>query len=226
MFRQQSIAIHSSKNRTVFSFFKKSEPSIPYSDKVWKRSEYARKGLFMMAMMRLQGLKSCLIVSFFESETQNMIEFMNEHKLDFVQWDESISSQPTAALCLVQAKDLSKPTLIHFLKSNTAKFSGEALFAGHYPIQATEQVALKNLAVAGFSKFVFCISFEDPLLKLFGSQNILPLLEKLGLEEEEAIEHNMVTQSVKRAREKVESGVKKEIPAKSPEEWFLLNVKK
>ena len=86
--------------------------------------------------------------------------------------------------------------------------------------------ALKNLTTLGFEKFVFCLSFEDPLLKLFASQNILPLLEKLGLEEEEAIEHAMVTKSIQRAREKVESTVNNEIHTKSPEEWFALNAKR
>ena len=96
---------------------------------------------------------------------------------------------------------------------------------GHYPMSAVENTTLHNLTAAGFSKFVFCLSFDDPLLKIFNSQNILPLLEKLGLEEEESIEHAMVTQSIKRAREKVESKVKAEVKAKSPEDWFALNLK-
>lgn len=212
----------------MFSLFKKSEPSIPYTDKVWKKAEYASRGMLMMAMMRLQQGRPCLLVSFFESERAKLTEFMTEHKLDFVQLNESTSTQVTATLYLIHAVDLSKPAARSFLKANAEKFSGEVLFSGHYPINATEQAALKNLTEVGFQKFVFCISFDDPLLKIFNSQNIVPLLEKLGLEEEEAIEHNMVTQSIKRAREKVESKISRvtgEIQAKSPEEWFALNVK-
>lgn len=210
----------------MFSLFKKSEPSIPYTDKVWKKAEYANKGMLMMAMMRLQQGRPCLLLCFFESERTKLADFMTEHKLEFTQLDDSVSTQATVSLYLAQASDLSRPAVIHFLKSNTERFSGEALFSGHYPINATEQAVLKNLSTVGFQKFVFCISFDDPLLKIFNSQNILPLLEKLGLEDEEAIEHNMVTQSIKRAREKVESKVTREIQAKSPEEWFAINVKK
>jgi hypothetical protein len=210
----------------VFSFFKKSEPSIPYTDKVWKKAEYALKGMLMMAMMRLQHGKSCLIVSFFESEAEALIRFMREHKLDFVRLDGSIPTESAkTTLFLTSASDLNHASVLSFLKLNSTVFSSEALFTSHYPMSAFENTTLQILTTAGFSKFVFGLSFDDPLLKIFNSQNILPLLEKLGLEEEESIEHNMVTQSIKRARQKVESKIKFEAKAKSPEEWFALNVK-
>jgi hypothetical protein len=210
----------------VFSLFKKSEPSIPYTDKVWKKAEYALKGMLMMAMMRLQHGKPCLLVSFFESEAEALIKFMQEHKLDFVQLGGSIPTEEIkTTLFLASASDLSNTSVLSFLKLNSSVFSGEALFTSHYPMSAVENATLHNLTAAGFSKFVFCLSFDDSLLKIFNSQNILPLLEKLGLEEEESIEHNMVTQSIKRAREKVESKIKFEVKAKSPQEWFALNLK-
>jgi hypothetical protein len=211
----------------MFSFFKKSKPSIPYTDKVWKKAEYARKGILMMAMMRLQQNKPCLLVNFFDSETDKLTEVMLEHKLDFTWLDDSVATSAVgSSLYLGSASNLSKTSISGFLKMNVAQFAGEALFSGHYPMHAVEYAALQSLTDAGFTKFVFCLSFDDPLLKAFGSQNILPLLEKLGLEEQEAIEHAMVTKSIQRAREKVEEKVVREVHAKSPEEWFALNVKK
>lgn len=210
----------------MFSLFKKSTPSIPYTDKVWKSATAAQKGMLMMAMLRLQQGKPCLLVYFFESEGERLSKFMQEHKLDFILLDDSIApTQTSASLYLVHAKELSKSAIQSFLKHNADQFSGEALFAGHYPISATEQLALKNLTDVAFDQFVFCLSFDDPLLKGFNTQSILPLLEKLGLDDEEAIEHDMVTKSIQRAREKVESKVPHERHANSPEEWFSLNVK-
>lgn len=211
----------------MFSLFKKSSPSILYTDKVWKRSEYALKGMLMMAMLRLQQGKPCLLAYFFESDGERLAGFMQENKLDFVRLDElSIPDSANASLFLVNAKELSKASITNFLKQNSSQFSGEALFSGHYPISSIEHNALQSLSIAGFDKFVFCISFDDPLLRLFNSQNIVPLLEKLGLAEEEAIEHAMVTKSIQRAREKVESKVTREVQAKSSEEWFAINLKK
>jgi hypothetical protein len=211
----------------MFSLFKKSPPSIPYSDKVWKKAEYARRGMLMMAMLRLQHNNPCLLISFFESETDQLQTFMQQHKLDFTRLDDSVASGPArTTLYLVNANDLVKSSVAGFLKQNVSAFAGEALFSGHYPMSATEHSALKGLSDSGYNRFIFCLSFEDPLLKMFGSQNILPLLEKLGLEEEESIEHAMVTQSIKRAREKVEGNLSHEIKAQSPEAWFALNLKK
>ena len=91
---------------------------------------------------------------------------------------------------------------------------------------ATEQKVLTKLAAMGFNSFVFCLSFDDPLLKMFGSENILPLLEKMGLEDEEALEHKIITLSINNARDKVGKKVRTEIQTTSPQEWFKLNVNK
>ncbi|SDL75262.1 preprotein translocase subunit SecA [Halarsenatibacter silvermanii] len=50
----------------------------------------------------------------------------------------------------------------------------------------------------------FFISLEDDLLRLFGSDNISGILDKLGLEEGEAIEHKMLDSAIERAQKKVE----------------------
>jgi hypothetical protein len=104
-------------------------------------------------------------------------------------------------------------------------FSGEALFIGHYPISQPEEKVLQQLKVINYDSFVFYLSFDDPLMKIFGAQNILSLLEKIGLEEEEAVEHPMVTKAIRRAIEQVDKKVAIEKSAVSSEQWFALNVK-
>jgi preprotein translocase subunit SecA len=54
----------------------------------------------------------------------------------------------------------------------------------------------------GSSKFF--LSLEDDLMRLFGSERISRVMEKLGIKEGEAIEHSMITNSVERAQKKVE----------------------
>jgi len=54
----------------------------------------------------------------------------------------------------------------------------------------------------GSSKFY--LSLEDNLMRLFGSDRIANVMEKLGIKEGEAIEHSMITNSVERAQKKVE----------------------
>ncbi len=50
----------------------------------------------------------------------------------------------------------------------------------------------------------FFLSLEDNLMRIFGSQKIAGLMEKLGMEEGEAIEHPWVTRAIENAQKKVE----------------------
>jgi len=51
----------------------------------------------------------------------------------------------------------------------------------------------------------FFISFEDDLMRLFGSDRFRPMLEKLSGQEEEAIEFSMVSKQIENAQKRVES---------------------
>jgi preprotein translocase subunit SecA len=51
----------------------------------------------------------------------------------------------------------------------------------------------------------FYLSLEDDLLRLFGSDRISGWMEKLGLEEGEAIEHRWITRAIENAQRKVEA---------------------
>ena len=51
---------------------------------------------------------------------------------------------------------------------------------------------------------IFFISLEDDLMRIFGSEKIRGIIDKLGLEETEAIESKMVTKAIENAQKKVE----------------------
>ena len=51
---------------------------------------------------------------------------------------------------------------------------------------------------------IFFISLEDDLMRIFGSEKIQGVIDKLGLEETEAIESKMVTKAIENAQKKVE----------------------
>jgi preprotein translocase subunit SecA len=51
----------------------------------------------------------------------------------------------------------------------------------------------------------FFLSLEDDLMRLFGAERISGLMEKMGVEEGEVIEHGMVTASIGRAQKRVEA---------------------
>jgi len=52
---------------------------------------------------------------------------------------------------------------------------------------------------------VFFLSLEDDLMRLFGSDRVAGIMERLGIEEGEVITHKMVTKTIDRAQKRVEA---------------------
>ena len=50
----------------------------------------------------------------------------------------------------------------------------------------------------------FFVSLEDDLMRLFNSERVAKIMDRMGLEEGEVIQHSMVTKSIERAQRKVE----------------------
>ncbi len=60
----------------------------------------------------------------------------------------------------------------------------------------------------------FFVSLEDNLMRLFGSDRIAKLMDRMGLKEGEVIQHSMVTRSIERAQKKIEEnnyGIRKRL---------------
>lgn len=60
----------------------------------------------------------------------------------------------------------------------------------------------------------FYVSFEDKLMRLFGSERIASVVDKLGMEENEALENTMLSNSIEKAQKKVEEnnfGIRKRL---------------
>jgi len=60
----------------------------------------------------------------------------------------------------------------------------------------------------------FYVALDDNLMRLFGSERIAKMMDKMGLEEGEVIQHSMITKSIERAQKKVEEnnfGIRKRL---------------
>ena len=60
----------------------------------------------------------------------------------------------------------------------------------------------------------FFVSLEDNLMRLFGSDRIAKMMDRIGIEEGEVIQHSMITKSIERAQKKVEEnnfGIRKRL---------------
>ncbi len=103
------------------------------------------------------------------------------------------------------------------------KLSPEAKAAGGLAIVGTERHESRRVdrqlrgrsgrqGDPGSSQFF--VSLEDSLMRLFGSERIIKIMDTMGLEEGEVIQHSMITRSIERAQTKVEEnnfGVRKRL---------------
>lgn len=61
---------------------------------------------------------------------------------------------------------------------------------------------------------IFYVSLEDDLMRLFGSERISGVMDRLGFQEGEMIEHSMISKSIERAQKKIEEnnfGIRKRL---------------
>ena len=70
-------------------------------------------------------------------------------------------------------------------------------------IVGTERHESRRIDDPGESRFY--LSLEDDLMRLFASDNVAKIMDKLGMEEDEPIEHSLITKSIEHAQKKVEA---------------------
>jgi hypothetical protein len=103
-----------------------------------------------------------------------------------------------------------------------AAHANDYVFAEHYPLVAKEKELFEKL---GTNKIIVLNALDEALFKLFGSEGIITMMQKLGMKEDEMIEHSMVSSSITNAQQKLEKRVLVDNTARSQQEWLDKNVK-
>lgn len=96
------------------------------------------------------------------------------------------------------------------------------VFVEHYPLHSKELELVKNWEK---EKIVVFSALDEPLFKHFGSDKVIPMIKLLGMKEDEAIEHSMVTKSIIKGQEKIAGMISMEQSAGSQAEWMAKNIK-
>ncbi len=95
------------------------------------------------------------------------------------------------------------------------------LFAGHYPIHSPEMDLCEK---TGLDKMLVYTHLDAPLFKIFGSDRIKELMIKMGMNEDEPVNHSMITSAIIKAQEKIAKEYLTDMHSSSEEEWFRLNI--
>ncbi|MCC6210436.1 MAG: hypothetical protein IT513_05275 [Burkholderiales bacterium] len=99
------------------------------------------------------------------------------------------------------------------------------LVAGHHFLSSEdERIAAWCEGLGVPVRLRFHDSLQSALLGMFNVANIAPMLEKLGMTDDEAIEHSYVDGAIRNAQKRTASVATGSRAADSPEEWMRLNL--
>jgi hypothetical protein len=100
----------------------------------------------------------------------------------------------------------------------------DIIVAERHPLQA------HDAAIVEFAQSLPCrcrlvhhVSLEDSLLRTFAGEWVQNVLQRLGMNENEAIQSPMVTRRLQVAAQKIEGQAVSDLPADSAEEWLRRN---
>lgn len=203
---------------SLFSFLKSEKPA--YTDRVWRTSDKALRGMITDAMLAITRKQIPVVLCFFDDEFVQITKFLTEKGVPAIALQDYRTERQEGVVWYCSAFTASQ-----FLSGLTNQ-AVSILFFGHYPLPKRENEILQKIKTNNPSaSVVFYSSLDEAAFKMFGGERLTGLLDTLGMKEEEAIEHSMVTKAMLRAREKVETMVRNEQPATTETEWFSKNVK-
>lgn len=92
----------------------------------------------------------------------------------------------------------------------------------HYPIASKEETFLQSLQ----QQEIYVLgSLDEPIFSQFGGERIIDMMRRMGIREDEPVQHKLITQSLQNAQRKLEKKVTMEQTSHSMKEWFVKNIK-
>ena len=196
-------------------------------DKVW--FDEARKLEHIctdIAVFQSDG-RSVLVLSHFESTLARLTSALRRKGLVY----ERFSSLNPAELCLSAPGRVWLGTAAAFqvtydIPSSAGVSTLEIIVAEHHPMHSRDKSLVDAAAkLSCNAQLCFYFSLDDPVMKHFGAETIKALFERLGIDKNECISHQLINTAIRNAQEKIETQVGKDVPTHSAEDWFKYNLR-
>lgn len=177
--------------------------------------------MFNLFKKKEPGIKLIDKVVIDESAKLNslLLQWNNNKDTAFIFWfDESLrlaesffAGKTTMPVILLTTKEATSP-----------KLAGQTpVFAEHYPLRQKEQELYSRMGLKTVQVFS---SLKEPLFQRFGGEKIIEVMKRLGVKDDEIIEHNMISKAIQRAQGKIEKQVLIEQSAHSQDDWLKKNL--
>ena len=154
-----------------------------------------------------------------EAKLQAFInEWKKTPKIIFIFWfDESLRQ----AESFFAGQATTVPVLLTARETNTFHLAGKKIIlAEHYPLQQKENEFFQKL---NLQEVEIWSALDEPLFKHFGSEKIIQMMKQLGMKEDEAIEHPMISKAIHNAKEKISKKIIIDQASHSQNDWLQKN---
>jgi hypothetical protein len=210
-------------------WFKKTPKSKRLEDKVYMDDK--SKYIAIIEELKLHKISATpmFVVYFFDEIKEKVIKLFEEQQIKYhiieTEFAGDLNLSAEGEIHLIKAKTLNKVFNLKQTNYKTEKQNCNFLFVEHYPIFSKEETILNKIDLLTENKAViwFYASLDDPLLHVFGSNNVKVMMQRFGLKENECIEHSLVTKSISNAQKKIEKKATNDSEAISQDAWFKKN---
>jgi len=170
--------------------------------------------------------RSVLVLSHFESTLARLSSALRQKGIV----PKRFSSLNPAELCLsapgkIWLGSASAFQVASELTSPTVGSALEIIVAEHHPMHSRDKFVVDAAAkLSCHAQLSFYFSLDDPVMKHFGAETVKALFERLGIDKDECISHQLINAAIRTAQEKIETQVGKDVPKHSAEDWFKYNL--
>jgi hypothetical protein len=121
------------------------------------------------------------------------------------------------------SKETTSPVSLFAARTvHSSQITGKpVIFAEHHPMRSKE---LEVYSQWHLTEAIIHSALDEPLFKLFGSEKIVGMMKQLGMNDDNMIEHKMISSAIVNAQEKIEKKIVAEHSAVSQEEWIAKNL--
>ena len=180
-------------------------------DVIWLNTSAKFKGIRKdVVAQKGLGVAGVLLVAHFDDVLEQLFKIAAEHGNNI-------------PIKVSLAKDLSTDLVAEWQTDGSSTI---AVIAGErHPLPKHDDEVLQfTESLPNPSRLIRHVSLEDPLMKAFAGEWVENMLRKLGMDENEAIESNMVSRRIKAAQQKIASEAFGDSDANSAAEWLAANV--
>jgi len=207
-------------------WFKKTMKSKRLDDKIFLNEKAKYANFILDLESKIIQSEPLMICYYFNETAHKIISKLEEKQIKYRKMESElmrdINLQLDTGVLLIKAKTISQASKISVYNHQWKEKNTHIFFAEHYPFFSKEEMVLKKIddLTACKAEICFYMSLDEPLFRIFGSDNIQKLMLNMGLDENNSIEHPFVNKSIVNAQKKIEKKVVSESECNSQEEWF------